>query len=410
MRSMLTLLIVIIIFILLSLLQEIRIRQSFVPGSEQQLIYVLPYISPACSYSSRYFEFEVPDCDSYSRSPALVVTGSLDTSFDDDLVRKKRLIVAGISFYQAKQNSLNDWQVFFETIFFQIRNGLYHLVIDSTTPVQAGLTISLLFGTTDWLNTSLKPYFENTGTLHILAASGSHVALIATFFTNAARFAPFKQKGAIIMSGIVFYQLLLGAAPSITRATGMALILLFSKYILFRKTSVTHSLVVATGCLLIWRPEWLLSIGFQLSVVATFGIIKVYPIISQVFRKISTPKVQDGSYFLQEKYTTIRSYIVDQLLVGLSAELVILPLLIFHFGSTPVLGFVATTAVAWFVPFLMNSLLMGVILSGISSVIHAGLPLAELISFLTIWLPVEFFLMMMRFLSVFNWLELGRPK
>lgn len=407
MRSLIILLIVIAIFILMSFLQQIHIRQNLVSGEEYQLDYVLPYIAPDCQYTSRYFYIMLPDCDQYSETPALIVTGSISGVADDGLFQYKRLMISGISLYPSNINSLNDWRVLLLSLAFRLRNWLYQLVLDSTRPVQAGFAIGLLFGTTDWLNTTLEPNFKTTGTLHILAASGSHVALIVSVLASVARSASFKLKGAIVLSGVLFYQLLLGAAPSITRATAMAVIVLFSKYFLFRKTSVTSSLVVASGLLLIWRPEWLFAIGFQLSVVATLGILVVYPAITRLLTSKNIESSASGSYFSQENFTTIRSYILDQLLIGASAELTILPLLLFHFGSTPLLGFVATTAVAWFVPFLMNSLLLGVLLSSALRLLHSSTQVIEIASLITTWLPVEFFLQLMRVLSWFNWVEWG---
>lgn len=128
----------------------------------------------------------------------------------------------------------------------------------------------------------IREAFIKAGLAHVFAASGFQVALLLGIIIRLTRsLIPRKQ----LMIGIlvlVFYVCLTGLQPSILRATLMGVAALIS-LILNRKTYSIGSLLLAGTILLLFNPLWIWDLGFQLSFLATFGLIVTLPILLRWF-------------------------------------------------------------------------------------------------------------------------------
>ena len=127
----------------------------------------------------------------------------------------------------------------------------------------------------------IRQTFINSGLLHLLAASGLNVALIfGIWWFIASRLAlPYRFNIISGMALVVLYSTMTGFPPSILRAMIMLLFVLFGK--LIDKESQGLSLVFFAGfVLLLFSPQMLLDVGFQLSFVVTIALIHCMPIIS----------------------------------------------------------------------------------------------------------------------------------
>ncbi|ASC70221.1 ComE operon protein 3 [Halomicronema hongdechloris C2206] len=118
----------------------------------------------------------------------------------------------------------------------------------------------------------LQDSFIRVGMAHTLAASGFHVSLVLGVVLALMKSRPRALQAGVGGATLVGYALLTGGQASVWRAVlmgGGALLGLISGR---RVQSLGCLLVAATG-LLLYKPIWIHDVGFQLSVLATLGLI-----------------------------------------------------------------------------------------------------------------------------------------
>lgn len=164
--------------------------------------------------------------------------------------------------------------------------------------------------------------FIDTGLIHVLAASGMNVAIIAGFLTLIGRALrlPFRAQLGLSIAGVAFYALLTGLPPSIQRAATMLILALFLK-LRHRELTPLMLLALAIVALVLIDPMVVTSLGFRYSVLSTFGLITMMPPLQTFFENRLSP------------WTV---WILDAFLVPFVAQLWILPLMIYHFNQFPV--------------------------------------------------------------------------
>jgi len=124
----------------------------------------------------------------------------------------------------------------------------------------------------------IRDEFIAAGLAHVLAASGFHIALILGLVLGLTRRMSARSQFIIGLSTLLIYVGLTGLQPSVMRAAIMglgALIALLTQ----RKTKPLGSLLVAATILLLWNPLWIWDLGFELSFLATLGLLVTAPLI-----------------------------------------------------------------------------------------------------------------------------------
>ncbi|MBU0964672.1 competence protein ComEC family protein, partial [Patescibacteria group bacterium] len=182
---------------------------------------------------------------------------------------------------------------------------------------QASFLGGLILGAKKAIPDDLMESFNRTGTTHIVALSGYNITIIAILILNLCKHLWISRKGAFWVSlfAITFFVLITGAQASIVRAGIMGMLVLLATQ-LGRMSRITNTLVLAAVVMLLINPKVLVfDAGFQLSFLATIGLVYVSPIIEKVFKWV--PAVLE-----------IRASLV----ATLSATLMTLPLIIFQFG------------------------------------------------------------------------------
>jgi len=126
----------------------------------------------------------------------------------------------------------------------------------------------------------IRDLFIKSGLAHVLAASGFQVSLligVVLFLTRG-----FSEKTQIIigLSTLIIYIGLTGVQPSVMRA-GIMGIAGFIGLLAERKVQPLGSLLLAATVLLLFNPLWIWDLGFQLSFLATLGLIVTAPVIQE---------------------------------------------------------------------------------------------------------------------------------
>jgi competence protein ComEC len=159
----------------------------------------------------------------------------------------------------------------------------------------------------------LRDRFTQAGLAHVFAASGFQVSLllgVAIALTkNFARGIQF----AFGLSVLVFYIGLTGIQPSIVRAGLMGFSVLVGM-VMERQVKPLASLLLSAIVLLLFNPLWIWDLSFQLSFLATFGLV-------------STAST------LQKRLDWMPSAIASIIAVPIAASIWTLPLLIFVFNT-----------------------------------------------------------------------------
>ena len=117
--------------------------------------------------------------------------------------------------------------------------------------------------------------FRDNGIAHLLAVSGTHVAVLTLFLHALLR--PVGKKSYILVQlFLVLYALLCGLQPAVLRSVAMACVLLWGRSRKLQADSARLLLLTAWGLLLV-NPFWLFDISFQLSFVTTAGLLLAMP-------------------------------------------------------------------------------------------------------------------------------------
>lgn len=126
----------------------------------------------------------------------------------------------------------------------------------------------------------IRDIFVQVGLAHILAASGFHVSfLLGIVLAITQKFSPRIRFGLGGLTLLVYLGLT-GISPSVLRATLMNLAVLIA-LLTQRQTKPLNVLLIVAILLLIFNPNWIFDIGFQLSFLATLGLLVTVPAFMQ---------------------------------------------------------------------------------------------------------------------------------
>ncbi len=132
---------------------------------------------------------------------------------------------------------------------------------------------AMLLGDRSLLDRQTTTQFQRVGTYHALVISGLHVAVVAAVLLFALRLAPVPPlpRNAIALLAVVFYALLAGAGLPVVRASWMFAFLLVA-VLVYRKRRAFNAVAGAAFCFLLFEPDLLHDVGFQMSFLAV-GLI-----------------------------------------------------------------------------------------------------------------------------------------
>lgn len=196
---------------------------------------------------------------------------------------------------------------------------------------EANLCKGLILGKTQEIEESIKENFRIVNISHILAISGLHVTYIVMLITIISqRIIGKKYSTVFVIVVLIFYMFLVGFTPSIVRACIMG-ILVNLAFLVHRKNNFWNSLALSLLLILINNPYSILNIGLQLSYLATIGIVSFS---RKIRKKIDNFKFLKNNLVIRKnnKIQTLVNKIKDNLSVMFSAQILILPIMIYNFN------------------------------------------------------------------------------
>ena len=126
----------------------------------------------------------------------------------------------------------------------------------------------------------VKDAFIQAGLAHTLAASGFHVSLILGFVLGALKSHRPRVQALAGALALAIYTGLTGLQPSVVRAAVMGMGVLIGLF-MQRQVKPLGCLLVAVNLILLCNPQWIWDVGFQLSAMATLGLIVSVPWLMQ---------------------------------------------------------------------------------------------------------------------------------
>jgi competence protein ComEC len=203
-------------------------------------------------------------------------------------------------------------------------------------PPEGAILSAITLGDRSRISDNLNEKLSITGLSHIVAISGMHIMIILEIFFLSFIFLGCWRREATIFSLLIlfFYILLIGAPTSAIRAGIMGAFLYFG-WMFGRLSQSSRSIVFAATAMVFANPLILTrDVGFQLSFLATLGIIYFYPIFEKKF------KAED-------------SKIKKLICLTLSAQILCLPILVFNFGRIPILAPLSNILIVPLLPALL---------------------------------------------------------
>lgn len=207
----------------------------------------------------------------------------------------------------------------------------------------------LLLGEKAGLTSRTREAFINAGVAHVLAVSGSNVAVVGGVLLGVFGFLRMPKLMRIFLTttGLVFYMLLTGGQPPVVRATIMALVFLYAG-LFQRKSNAYNTLGIAVLIILGIDARQVFDVGFQLSFVAVLAMIHLYPRMDAWITRI--PEAVVGRLGVV--------WALRVCAVSLAATLGTLPLTAIHFGRVSVIGIAANMVV---IPAVGCSVVLGIL-------------------------------------------------
>lgn len=258
--------------------------------------------------------------------------------------------------------------------------GRFEKIIDQLLPEpQSSLEIGILLGAKREMPEKFLNNLRNTGTLHIIVASGYNLSVVAGFLVSALIWFMNRKKALFFaFLGVVFYTLMVGAEPPVVRAAIMAILAYGAEY-LGRPRDGLIALATAAIIMLLISPLILFDIGFQLSLMATAGILLIYPLL------------KEWKFFELPVFG-------DDLATTLSAQIGVMPILLVNFGNLSFLSPLINAMVLPLIPILMN-------LGGIVALFGLFIrPIAQVLAWV-LWLPLTYFVKLIEGFGSLSWIN-----
>ncbi|MBI4708956.1 MAG: ComEC/Rec2 family competence protein [Candidatus Portnoybacteria bacterium] len=195
-----------------------------------------------------------------------------------------------------------------------------------------------------------------------------NITIIASFFMTIFGWfmLPRNARFWLAVLAIVFFTILTGASASVVRASIMGVMVLVARQG-GRLYSVKNALVFAGAVMIFLNPKILrFDISFQLSFLATAGLIWLAPVFDPVIQLWLSPKATNKTRMPKLIYGverwSITQKFIEILVTTFSAQLAVLPLILVYFSQLSLISPLANMAILLLVPFAM---LLGFLIGGL---------------------------------------------
>ena len=227
---------------------------------------------------------------------------------------------------------------------YSLKNNFIKNIAAVVPEPNSSLLGGLIFGAKQSLGEKLLENFRSVGLIHIIVLSGYNITIIAVGIFYLTGFLNRRKLGFILsVIFIILFALMVGLGATVIRACIMALIAILARY-LGRPSDALRWLFIAGFLMLLWNPLILFyDPSFQLSFMATLGLILFSPLVESFIAKNKVGRFIPAKFGLREIVSST-----------LAVQFFVLPLLIRMSGFVSLISFLINPIVLPLVPWAMG--------------------------------------------------------
>jgi competence protein ComEC len=223
---------------------------------------------------------------------------------------------------------------------------------------EAALGAGILLGVRASIAPEINDSFATAGLTHVVAISGWNIAIVAGLVAAMAR--PLERRpggrwtsATVAVATVALYVVLTGASPSVVRAALMAGCMLVAR-LGGSRAHAASALELAALLMLLVAPAVLWDVGFQLSLLATAGLIWF-------------------GASVERRLPGWPGWIREPIALTLAAQITTLPVILVNFERLSLVAPVANVLVVPFVPMAMLFSAVASVAALIDGVVHVPL-------------------------------------
>ncbi len=269
----------------------------------------------------------------------LALSGALETPpEDEDFSYRVYLARQGVYAYMPSAHASlvargqGSWLLArLYTLRERVMSVLYRIFPDP----EASLLAGILLGVDNNIPEQVMQAFRDSGTAHIIAISGFNMTIVAGLF--AALFGRLlgRRKGALAsLIAITLYTLLVGAGPPVVRAAIMAGLSVFAAQV-GRRGNGLNTLAIVAALMVFFDPNSLWDVGFQLSFMATLGLVLYAGPLMDAFVRLAERLISN------ERARQFSKPVGEYFLFTLAALIPMLPVTVVYFHRLPLFSLLA---------------------------------------------------------------------
>lgn len=228
-----------------------------------------------------------------------------------------------------------------KSILYKFRNRFTDKINKIIPKPESDLANGLILGIRGGFDKEMNEKFISTGTIHIIALSGYNVSIIAEGVMRIFGLV-FTQVISIIFGIviIILFIVMTGANATAIRAGIMAVIMLIGR-MTDRRYLAGRALVIAGLLMISYNPRVILDMSFQLSFIATGGVLFL------------TPKVINWVRFISPRFGFREMFAST-----IAATIAVLPILLYLTGVLSLVSLFANILILLFIPIAMLFIFM----------------------------------------------------
>lgn len=250
----------------------------------------------------------------------------------------------------------------------KIKHHLAENIENAVGSQWSGLVQGMLLGGRQGIEETVLEDFNRIGLVHILSVSGFQVALILVALQKTGEWFGLAERSklGLVILGIGGYCLITGMEASVVRAGIMAVFAVVGKT-LNRHKDWASALAIAALILVVNRPTVLSEPGFQLSFIATWTILYIFPVLDGGLQQLGWSP-----------------WLRSTLGLPVAVQVGTWPIIAYHFNTFSWLSILGNTLLAWLVVPITWVGIAGLVCSGLVGLV--GQELLQLATLGTQWL------------------------
>lgn len=251
--------------------------------------------------------------------------------------------------------------------------GLREKISKNISQILPSREATLVQGTVlgvDDIERGFRDELIKTGTIHVVVVSGQNLAIVAGLFFSLSKLIGKRLAMSLAVCAVFAYAILTGFEPPVVRA---CLMVLFSYIAIYygREKIAVWSLILSALVILFFSPRAIFEVSFQLTFMATFGIVTLGQYLTKVYSSSEAKRGEQA----RTVFNSLRKGLFQNAAVASSAYIFTAPIIFFYFGRISLIGPVVNVLVAE----LISPIMILGFLTAAASLIF--MPLAQIIAY-----------------------------